>query len=619
MPRLNEFRLYGADAPAAQVGLDLERHPTPFAVVRRVRDGEVHWYTFEVDEELIRRLKRGASDAATALDLHALDGSRFRVFQPARVADLFAGQAKAARALEPYPSYAFDAPLEGVTRSSPDGGLSVEGARAPEVLVDPFGIPRAVETAAPAFEGTIYARLATRDGFELAPDQIAEYTIELNAVAPDGVAAALALRFPAGRDRVDLWAEVSSGELAPPAGEAWMKSFSIDRDFRATPSHWSFRARAIGDRPRYAFTVTFHALGVVVGRIAFAALRRRAVTGMEAPRAGDAVIGLPADAGAKVLISLTRQARDGQVIRVYEEGALALPEAALEVDAGIFFQRLQQARGAEEIDEIAWGLRAELPDSVGGFLDAGGRAGTSTLIVSGGRVAPFELLQLRPAQDGPMLGVERPVARWELDCAMPAAQGGVARRCAAIRSLDWPSLEAQEQALAAHFEEVIPVRSKAELAQVLERSDVDVLHFMGHANDNPAQIVVGDEAVTPGAFRPSRPLLSERHPLFFINGCRGAAGGGRVPAVYGNPARALLKSGFGAVVGATIEIEAAASRAAAETFYAALAEGETVVEATRRVRARAFAAETPAEHRASFLGFVAFAPCGLKMTVRRRP
>lgn len=586
MPRLHDFRLYAADTPAAQIGLDLERHPAPFAVVRWVIHDEVHWYTFEVDEALLDRLKRGAGDAAAVLDLRALDSSRFRVFEAGRATDRFA--------------------------------IS-KAARGPDVLIDSIGIPRAVESASPTIEGTIYARIATTDGFELDPDQVAEYTIELDKVAPSGLASALALCFPEGRDRVDLQAEVSSDELAPPPGEAWTTSFSIDREFRASPSHWSFRARAAGDRPRYTLTVTFHALGVVVGRIAFAALRRRTVLGMDAPRTRDVVLGLPPDAGAKVLFSITRQAGDAQVIRVYEDGAPALPEASLQVDAGLFFQRLEQASRDEDLAEIAWGLRAELPDAVGAFLDADARAGTSTLIVSGGRVAPFELMQLRPAQDGPMLGIERPVARWELDCAMPAALGGVARRCAAIRSLDWGSLEAQEQALAAYFEEVIPVRSKAELEKVLERRDIDVLHFMGHANDNPAQLVVGEEAVTPGVFRPSRPLLKGRSPLFFVNGCRGAGGGGRVPAVYGNPARALLKSGFGAVVGATIQIDAAASRAAAETFYAALAEGHTIVEATRRIRARALATETPPALRSSFLGFVAFAPCGLRMAVRTQP
>src|SRR6476660_1816486 len=61
------FRIYSSSDNAFGVAHDLEYHFAPYAVVRNRIEGEDRWHVFEVDDELLRRLKYPAAGHAASL------------------------------------------------------------------------------------------------------------------------------------------------------------------------------------------------------------------------------------------------------------------------------------------------------------------------------------------------------------------------------------------------------------------------------------------------------------------------------------------------------------------------------------------------------------------------
>lgn len=143
---------------------------------------------------------------------------------------------------------------------------------------------------------------------------------------------------------------------------------------------------------------------------------------------------------------------------------------------------------------------------------------------------------------------------------------------------------------------------------------MSILHFAGHANGNPAQLVLEDQKVSPTFFAPSSALLSSGHPLIFLNGCRAGHVSDTSPAFLANFVKMLLASKCTAVVAPMIKVQSPAACKAATTCYDAVA-NNSVGEAVRQIRSLAMDSRIPEDHRATYLSYLAFAPPTLKLAI----
>jgi CHAT domain-containing protein len=176
-----------------------------------------------------------------------------------------------------------------------------------------------------------------------------------------------------------------------------------------------------------------------------------------------------------------------------------------------------------------------------------------------------------------------------------------------------PSAEEEEKDLQQRFPNRFHViRRSSELGDLLQNGQVRILHFAGHADGNPAHLVLEDDKVSPARFHPSYPLLRIGRPLFFLNGCRTGKSWSNAPAFLANSVKVLLTSGCSAIVAPMIKVESPAARKAAKVFYDAVA-NETIVEAVRQVRCLALDRSTPEEDKATYLSYLVFAPPTLKL------
>src|SRR5260370_11630288 len=201
------------------------------------------------------------------------------------------------------------------------------------------------------------------------------------------------------------------------------------------------------------------------------------------------------------------------------------------------------------------------------------------------------------------MGIERPVSRWIPDVGMPVTGPLKINYAACIRpeysTNPLPSAGYEEDFLASRLaDRMVPVRTQEDFFALLNRKDVDLLHFAGHADGNPAHLKLQNAIVEPTGFHCSKPLLKGRKPFFFVNGCRAGSGNAVVPAVLGNFAKALLKSGFSCVVAPHIYVDSKAALLAATTFYEALLSGSALDDALQKIRELSLHSSTPNDQRA---------------------
>jgi hypothetical protein len=127
------------------------------------------------------------------------------------------------------------------------------------------------------------------------------------------------------------------------------------------------------------------------------------------------------------------------------------------------------------------------------------------------------------------------------------------------------------------------------LVDLIESGDCGMLHFACH-NTVAASASGSAIAMTGGPFVPMllnkaimRHTLSERHPLVFINACRSAGAVPEYTRMMGWAER-FMAAGAGAFAGTLWAVRSDSAAAFAETFYAALAGGSPLGEASRQAR-----------------------------------
>lgn len=603
-PLSNSFRTYSASDRADRVARELEAHFAPYLVIRRDLGIRDLWYLFLVDEELIWRLKsRGfwfgkpLCSVEDALNLHE-EGS----IPPGIVST------------EAPPGTLVPKALARPTRAT---------VHRPDLLLDTHEGVRGVFTgeALPPAQAMVYPSISCRDGNEVEPNQVVEFLVRVEAAPRPGISAAFPIQFPGNAETIDLHAEVSSREFEPLSRDDWSRTFVVNRQLRSTPEHWLFKAQARGDRKQYSLTVTFHTSGLVIGALEVALPRRSLAASAPPAKFGARLMSLPQESGARLVVSISEPGSQDYLLSLYEdnrpwENVVPWPGAGRNSET--YFTGLERAQTDQDLQNAGYGLWVDLPEPVRQFLDRRQLEGAPTLFISNGRVAPFEILQLRPQRSGPFLGVDRPVSRWVNDSDMPAGEELKVARVACIRPSyqgadALPSAVKEEEDLRERFPALLRVATTSDLDNLLESGDVGLVHFAGHADSSPAHLTLEDGQVLPARFHPSKPLLKQGHPLIFLNGCRAGAGRSGAPAAVANFVKVLLTSRCSAVVAPMINAYSPAALEAARVFYDALAT-ETIAEAVRRVRAIPSTQSIPDTQRATFLSYLAFAPPTLGVT-----
>jgi hypothetical protein len=448
---------------------------------------------------------------------------------------------------------------------------------------------------------------------DVEPDQVVTFVVRLDPTGPRGLSP-LALDFPESAETVTVLATVSSSSFARPEGEQWEQRFVVDRRLVTTPAAWELRAKAFGDRPSYELTVSFDVADAPAGAYEVR-LRRKGAPNLPGGRPAGGLVLIPRDAsGARLVLKVSAEGPHYR-LRLLQSGADMLDAPVLwSTTTDAFFTKLEAARSLADIKALGWALHVALPGEVTSILEDPALDGLPLLIASGAPVAPFELLRLRPRQNGPLLGVDRPVLRWTDDPPMPDLEVVSVTRAACIRP-DYPppdqlpSAAQEENDLAALFP-ALPlahVALLAELDALLQDPSVQWIHFAGHADGNPARLSLQDAKVEPSYFDPGTPLMNTG-PFLFLNGCRAAAGRTQVPEFQANMLKMLLAANCAGAVAPLTKVESAGARTAARTFYAAVGEGRSVGEAVRQVRELALARDADPKNVASYLSYLAFAP-----------
>jgi CHAT domain len=593
--QFHAFRTFAGSEPAARVAKDLLANVAPFAVFRYRFGARTGWRALRVDDELLTMLFAGKhKSAASVLSLSGQDtGPTIDV-----------------------PSWDMVA-LESLWSTLGETG-------APHLLLDNAGTVRGLTSGTPPTPGggeppphepVVYPRVECPDGPEIEPNQTVEFQVTIEGVPPVGSAPLLPIQFPEGAETLDLTAEISTADYAQPPETAWTKTFTIDHQLRSTPHEWAFKASARGDGPRYSLIVRFLAAGRPVGRVVQTLVRKGSRI---PPTLESRPQQLPSEAGAQRQVTIAQHGADLYKFRLYERGAFVDESEPWALPGTEYFNKLETAVTTSAVTALGWSLFTNLPPSVRSFLGKAPGDGLTTLICSGERIAPFEIMRMKRTERWSFLGAETIVTRWTDDNIPNASQVPI-NQVVCIRpdylSKPLPSALEEEESLRERFgQRLTRVATRAELEQTLARPDVHLIHFAGHSAGNPAQLSLADgKFASPADFDPSQPLVKDGQPFFFINGCQAGAGDDGGPALLSNMVALLLPAGLAGIVAPAIRVNSKAALRAMRTFYE-VAQNAPVAEAVRAVRRLAIASDTPDEERATYLSYMAFVPSGLRLT-----
>lgn len=589
------YRIHDAGVSPDALMSDLRAHPVSQLVLRQGRGKDVDWYAFDVDDELLRKLKRRGR-------LHDVLGlEELRAAHTAVIPHTLSPAAAATRLPHsPRPIVLLDAAGNvggvAVSRAATSGVASFAGAES---------------VALPAAPARLFPQVASPRGNETAPGETLDYVVTITTEQAPG-APAMAVTFPAGMETLELYGEIASKEFAVLPGTPCFQKFIVDRQLQVTPKTWEFTVSAVGDRPCYSLDLIFHCAGSVVGRMVLTAARRGVSPPIPAHTSSEPLT-LPTRPGAGLVLFIAERA--GGVTShfdfvVFRNGTRIL-EQSRDAPTNDYFDMLEEARDLATLKGLGTLLRSELPDEVVELLDAHASSREPILIMSNGRVAPFELMQLCPAQDGPFLGVAQPLGRWIYERTPPDEAIRVCQAACLRPSYqgidELKDAVGEESDLAAHIP-LIHAGTRDEFdSKILNNPDIGLLHFAGHAQAAPALLKLeAGGTLEPAAFHPKFPLMCQGRPFVFLNGCEIGKGTGMVPAPVGNLVKTLIKHGCRAVVAPFVKVQTAAARTAAEIFYDAAAT-EPIGEAVRRVREEVWKSGTRDDQRATFLSYAAFA------------
>jgi hypothetical protein len=581
------FRTYDAGVSAASVADDLQEHITPYALFRFPKKTHDAWAVVEIDDEILRLLREHEGDVRSALSLFP---STNRGPKPRPLVTQIVDQPVLAH-IEQLIS----------TRPLPTDAMKilVDGTRV--CGLHPAG-------RLPPTTASLYPRV-NANRWTAADDVVVEFTVTFDSTAAGALATVLKVQFPDGKETVDLEIEVSSREFEPVnARDEWFGSITVDRELGCTPSAFHFNARALGTRTQYSLDISFHCEGRQLGSVTATCQGGLQARPDTPPKTTTTSIDFPNSSLPCDAVRISQQGT-GYVVRLYRprEG-WSPPTAEWHIDGNFYFQKLEAAQTLDSLAAVSSSLYQDLPIELRQFLDEGA-AESPLVIFSDTRVAPFEVVELRPEAGGRWLGVERAVSRWTLNHALYSAEMRRADHVVCIR----PQYTAENDQLPRAVDEetelqtlvhdrMVPVRSSADMLEALARTDVGLVHFAGHADGAPPRLRLADGPLVPNSFHPRYPLMHGR-PFFYLNGCR-AGIGADAPAMAANFAKMLI--GYSsAIVAPFVSVNSDAAALAAKEFYEETASC-SVVEAARRIREKATNNPSPAAT-LSFLSYLVFA------------
>lgn len=478
----------------------------------------------------------------------------------------------------------------------------------------------------PAGEAQVHSSLAPCGCESVDVGQTVSFLVNLRVgeaaanPGPAGVAGSATVSFDEGVNERRLTAVVTSPHFACPPGEKWDHSFVVRRD-AVGDGTWLFRARADGSRPNYSLSVCFFVDAVSVGALTLDLPRRGA--GAISPSTGR--IALPRPAPSRLTVRITNEASTTRVTWFSPVAGAWSDTCDLTINIDNHLSDLGAPRHQhlDKFRSYCKPFRLCLPQDLVDEIDNDSTPERGLVILSSATLVPFELMPVDRGKT--LLGMSRPISRWPIQqqraSVGPSAGDLQVQKVGCIRPIytksPLPSAAAEEKDLEERFGPLALANNRAQLDALLAQSDVDLLHFAGHAQHNPALLKFGDaeEALAPDAFYGAE--LTERAPapFFFVNGCEaGLARSGMLPTL-GNMMEVLIKCKFAGAIAPLIMVDSAAARDAAQVFYTASSEGKSVGEAVQAIHALA---EQQPERAGTFLSYVAYAPPDLHLRFRPR-
>lgn len=453
------------------------------------------------------------------------------------------------------------------------------------------------------------------------PEQEVTFLMELKrdrgtlpSPPPAGAAHDLQATLGAGVESLDLVVTVSSEHFRQIPGQNWLQTFKIDRSGQDFPP-WVFRARASGERPFYQLDLSFYLGGAYQRSLSLKIPR----SGSQQPSSGSqAGLSLDFEAlarrkGARLVLSI---ASDGHLHRLHwiDTKTMQFGDDEISVNTDLYFTDLANDR-AQPYEVLRRRFRSfiwELPPPLLKLLQSPDFSGQPISVTSPTPIFPIELLPLEGNR--PLLGMDRPVFRWIKDIEPPSPDEISFGEMTCIRpnyfSKQSPLPDAIEEQAA--LQKRFPLRhieTMEQLESLINEGHARLIHFAGHAVDSPPKLFLGDDdPVSPEIFWDT-PLMKDQ-PFVFINGCKAGMARPGQPAARANMMRILLSSRFSGAVAPLIEVYSPAAKKAAEAFYEAIINNQSVGEATMSVRRLAL---SDPEHAATYISYLSFALPGLKL------
>lgn len=478
---------------------------------------------------------------------------------------------------------------------------------------------------APALDSVLHARLGAVGRELVDPGDNVTFGLELQLdlplpdAGPAAASGAFALHFDEGVLERRLFVRVDSRDFARPVldphhpeANPWEKTFVIKRGAESIPS-WSFVAQARGDRPTYELAVHLVLDGSPVGTLQVKLGRRGA--SVLAQGSTTAKIGVPGNlTGADFVVAIDHE---GETLVVKWSSKSGEPlRWPIHFDTMLHFNALgnKSYQPLRALQQYCRKLASDLDHDLFAALQGEASAGRTVLVTSQTPMLPFELIPL--GRNQPFLGTACPIARWvsRRDMPLQAARAFTVGQVACIRP-DYPppralpSAQGEEDDLRTWAPNLVRVADRAGFDALIERADVDLVHFAGHAEDNPPGLALsGRERIDPAELWDTP--LAKRRPLFFVNGCRASMSHAGLPPSLGGMIESLLSYDLAGVVAPFISVDSTAARRAARVFYEALRAGSTVADSVRAIRA---CSETDPEQAATYLSYLAYTPPGLRL------
>ncbi|MBC7895286.1 MAG: CHAT domain-containing protein [Cytophagaceae bacterium] len=253
----------------------------------------------------------------------------------------------------------------------------------------------------------------------------------------------------------------------------------------------------------------------------------------------------------------------------------------------------------EEVDTLGKWLWTQLPDAFRDeyfrLYDAKHLPG-SILVHSDEMLIPWELIV--PHGRGkvlPRLGVAHVMGRWRPALGMRPRPQALTVTSATIANpqyqdagfLIWSLLEAADLTQALPVFTKMPTVDKASMKKLLDRTDIQLLHFTGHGKyakhaDLSTLILENGDTITAMHFIGSK-LLEVGHPIVYLNACEVGTSGVTMGQMGGFAAQ-CVEGGCSGIVAPYWAVADDSAREFAVAFYGQLKAGKAIGEALQALR-----------------------------------